>query len=267
MSKASDASSAAAAASNTASQAYDKASAASVAAGKGSDASSKIAAQSATWNKGSDASSKIANNSATWSADGSNALSKITARSATWDKASAASSAVIVAQSKASDASSAAVVAQSKASDASSAAAAASDAASNAQSKITARSAVWDKKCVVLKVLAEGSSVASGDDAMRFAVPNLLSGMNLVSCGAHVYTAPTSNSLALDIYNITSAADMLTSAMKIDQGEKDTTTATSQAVIDTSNDGVAAGEELRVDVTSVGSGAAGLEVRLTFEKP
>ena len=75
------------------------------------------------------------------------------------------------------------------------------------------------------------------------------------------------NSLKLDIYNITSACDMLSSCMKIDETEKDTNTATSAAVVDTNNDGVATAEELRVDVTSVGSGASGLEVRLTFTKP
>jgi len=210
-----------------------------------SDLSSTVAADSATWDKGSHASSvahkassRIAESSANWnkasdaSSKASEALSKIVASSANWNKASDASSA-----------------------------------ASEALSRITARSAAWDNKTVILKAFEEGSSVGVGDDKMRFTVPNTLSGMNLTSCGAHVYTAPTSNSLHIDIYNITSAGDMLTSCMKIDQGEKDTNTATSQAVINTSLDNVVAAEEVRVDVTSVGSGAKGLEVRLTFKKP
>lgn len=153
------------------------------------------------------------------------------------------------------------------ASDASSAASDALSKASTASSAVAARSAIWDRKTVVLKAYAEASSVASGDDKMRFTIPNTLSGFDLSSVGAHVYTAPTSNSLHIDIYNITSAGDMLTSCMKIDQGETDTATATSQAVINTSLDNVVATEEVRVDVTSVGSGAKGLEVRLTFKKP
>ena len=179
--------------------------------------------------------------------------------------------------SVASDASSAASDALSKATGASSRiaessanwnkASDASSAASEALSRITARSAVWDRKTVVLKTLAEASSVPSGDDLMRFTVPSALNGMDLISCGAHVYTAPTSNSLHIDIYNITSEGDMLTSCMKIDQDSKDTNAATSGAVINTSFDGVTTAEELRVDVTSVGSGAKGLEVRLTFKKP
>ena len=221
---------------------WDKASTASsvaaVALGKASDASSAVAARSAVWDKASGASSKIAASSANWnkasdaSSKASTALSKIATSSANWNKASNASSM-----------------------------------ASEALSRITARSTIWDKKTVILKCYDTASSVASGDDQMRFTIPNTLSGMNLVSCGAHVYTAPTSNSLHIDIYNITSAGDMLTSCMKIDQDETDTATATSQAVINTSLDNVVAAEEIRVDVTSVGSGAKGLEIRLTFEKP
>ena len=139
--------------------------------------------------------------------------------------------------------------------------------ASDALSKITARSAVWDRKTVVLKLFAEASSFGVGDDQMRFTIPSTLNAMDLVSVGAHVYTAPTSDSLHIDIYNITSAGDMLTSCMKIDQAAKDTNASTSAAVINGAFDGVTTAEELRVDVTSVGSGAKGLEVRLTFKRP
>jgi len=139
--------------------------------------------------------------------------------------------------------------------------------ASDVASKVAARSAIWDEKTVILKVYDEASAVTDGDDQMRFAIPDALSGMDLVSCGAHVYTGPTSSSMEIDIYNVDSAVDMLTSCMKIDQGEKDSKDATSQAVINTDADGVIAGEEIQVDVTDAASGAKGLEVRLTFKKP
>ena len=63
-------------------------------------------------------------------------------------------------------------------SDVTSVASAASDAASNAQSKITARSAVWDEKTIILKPHGEGAAVVTGDDLMRFTVPAALSGMD-----------------------------------------------------------------------------------------
>jgi hypothetical protein len=52
-----------------------------------------------------------------------------------------------------------------------------------------------------------------------------------------------------------------------DATEKDTATATSAAVINTANDNVLTGEEIRVDISAAGSGARGLEVRLTFQLP
>jgi len=39
------------------------------------------------------------------------------------------------------------------------------------------------------------------------------------------------------------------------------------AIINMANDGVATGEEIRLDIDAAGSGAKGLEVRLTFAKP
>lgn len=163
-------------------------------------------------------------------------------------KASVASVAAAGVASQASDASSAAVVAVSKASDASSAYAV-------------------HQRTVILKVFNDGSEVTAGDGAMYFTIPNTLSGMNLVSCGAHVYSSAASNKVQIQIHNKTSAVDMLTSMMEIDVGELDTTTASSQATISAGTDGVVAGEEIRVDVSAAGSSCLGLEVRLTFQKP
>jgi len=151
-------------------------------------------------------------------------------------------------------------------SDASSALSDASSAASNAMSKITTRSTVWDNKTVILKALPDDSTVADGD-GMKFTVPNTLSGMDLVSCGAHVYTAPTSTIMQIKISNITAASQVLTSNMTIDVNEKDTATAASAAVIDTTEDDVQTAVEYRVYASEAGSGASGLEFRLTFKKP
>jgi hypothetical protein len=163
----------------------------------------------------------------------------------------------------ASDAASAASV---LASDASSAASNAISAASDALSKITARSTAWDNKTVILKVLPDDSTVAD-DDGIQFTIPNTLSGTNLVSCGAHVYTAPTSDVMQIYISNVTQTAQMLTSVMTIDTNETDTATAASQAVIDTGNDDVAVADVLKIYASEAGSGASGLEFRLTFKKP
>ena len=157
------------------------------------------------------------------------------------------------------------------ASDAQSKIALVSDAASNAQSKISDRSAVWDAKTVILKVYNEASAIATGDGKMYFAVPATMNGMNLVSCGGHLYTAATSGVVQVQIANVTSAVDMLSAAKKLewDATEKDTATAgaASAAVINTANDNVLTGEEIRVDIDAAASGAKGMEVRLTFKLP
>jgi len=155
------------------------------------------------------------------------------------------------------------------ASDALSRVAVVSDAASNALSKIAARSATWDTKTVVLKVYNEASAIASGDGKMYFTVPAALNGMNLTSVGGHLYTAATSGVVGVQIYNVDSAIHMLSRAMEWDATEKDTATAAASSVakIDAAADGVATGEELRVDIDAAASGAKGLEVRLSFRTP
>jgi len=155
------------------------------------------------------------------------------------------------------------------ASDALSRVAVVSDAASNALSKITARSATWDTKTVVLKVYNEASAIASGDGKMYFTVPAALNGMNLTSVGGHLYTAATSGVVGVQIYNVDSAIHMLSRAMEWDATEKDTATAAASSVakIDAAADGVLTGEELRVDIDAAASGAKGLEVRLSFRTP
>lgn len=157
------------------------------------------------------------------------------------------------------------------ASDALSKVAAVSDVASNAQSKITARSATWDTKTVILKVYNEASAIASGDGKMYFTIPAALNGMNLTSVGGHLYTAATSGVVGVMIRNVTSAADMLSAAkiLEWDATEKDTATAaaSSVAIINTANDGVATGEEIAIDIDAAASGAKGLEIRLSFKTP
>jgi hypothetical protein len=188
--------------------------------------------------------------------------------------------AIATSSDAASDAASKAAVAQSTGSDAASAAsdalskiAAVSDVASNAQSKITARSATWDTKTVVLKVYNEASAIASGDGKMYFTVPASLNGMNLVSCGGHLYTASTSAAAVVGVMirNVTSGVDMLSSGriLEWDATEKDTATAAASSVvkISTGADGVLTGEEIAVDIDAAGSGAKGLEIRLSFRTP
>lgn len=129
----------------------------------------------------------------------------------------------------------------------------------------------WDKqviaKTVVVKVLPDVVALAAGDGKSHFTVPEELDGMNLITVGAHVYTGSSSGNPTFQIHNLTGSVDMLSTPITIDATEKDSSTATTPAIINTANDDVATGDELRFDCDVAGTGAKGMEIRLGFRTP
>lgn len=125
-------------------------------------------------------------------------------------------------------------------------------------------------KTIVLKGVADATAPTVSDTANgQVVIPVELNGYNLVSVGAHVYTASAaSGPVALHIYNLTQTADMLSTGITIDDTELDSATAATPPVIDTGNDDVATGDVLQIHVTDIGDGAVrGLEVRMGFRLP
>ena len=123
-------------------------------------------------------------------------------------------------------------------------------------------------KSVGLPVFASGVDVATGDGAFYFEVPAALDGMDLVSARARVLTAGTTGTTDIQIHNVTDAVDMLSTKMTIDSGETTTATAATPAVIDTSNDDVATGDLIRIDIDAVSTTEPqGLLVTLEFQLP
>ena len=125
---------------------------------------------------------------------------------------------------------------------------------------------------VTLTVINPGISLSTGDGKQYFRIPAELNGKNLVSCAAAVTTTSSSGTPTVQIArgrqaNATTAhayADMLTTKITIDATEYDSKDATTAAVIDTSNDDVATGDLIRIDVDVAGTGTAGLLVTLGF---
>ena len=112
--------------------------------------------------------------------------------------------------------------------------------------------------------------VATGDAAggVLFRVPSTLNGFDLVGVAATVGTAGTTGTLDIQIHNVTDTADMLSTKLTIDSGETDSSTAATAAVIDTSNDDVATGDLIRIDVDAVQTTQPlGLFVELQFRLP
>lgn len=124
-------------------------------------------------------------------------------------------------------------------------------------------------KVIIVKVIDNTTTLTTGNNLNnnRFAIPVELNGMNLVSVGAHVFTAGSGSNPTIQVYNFTDSVDMLSTAITIDAGEKDSKDATTPPVINTSTDDVATGDELQIDVDVAGTSVSGLEVRLGFRLP
>lgn len=112
-----------------------------------------------------------------------------------------------------------------------------------------------------------GDALTTGDGKAYARVNLVMNGMNLTAVAAHVTTVSSSGTPTIQVHNVTQAADMLSTRITIDANEKDSSTAAAAAVIDTGNDDVATGDELRIDIDVAGTGAKGLIVDLSFAAP
>lgn len=118
-----------------------------------------------------------------------------------------------------------------------------------------------------IKVISDTKVVATGDGKIIHAVDSDMNGMNLVAVAAYVTTVSSSGAVTVQLRNITQTADMLSTKITIDASEFTSHTAATAAVIDTSNDDVATGDLIAVDVDGAGTGAKGLGVTCVFGKP
>lgn len=120
-------------------------------------------------------------------------------------------------------------------------------------------------KEVGLEVFAPTVATEVGDGAVYFQIPASFNGKNLTAVRAFVVSAGTTGTLNVQVHNVTSGQNMLSTAMTIDSGELTTATAAAAAVIDGAEDDVATNDVIRIDVDAVHSTPAeGLVVTLEF---
>lgn len=113
---------------------------------------------------------------------------------------------------------------------------------------------------------SEDCAVANGAGDVFFPIPALLDTFNLVDVEAYVQTAGVTGTMTIQVHNVTQVADMLSTEITIDTAEKNSLTAATPPVIDTANDDVASGDEIRIDVDGIHTTAAkGLVVLLVFQ--
>ncbi len=108
-------------------------------------------------------------------------------------------------------------------------------------------------------------SLVAGDDAVRFRIPAALNGQNIVSVAASRKSG--TGVLTLQLRNVTDGVDVLTTKLTVDNGETDSLTATTPAVIDTTHDDVATGDQFAWDVDVAGSSTLYAFAEVGFAKP
>lgn len=109
-------------------------------------------------------------------------------------------------------------------------------------------------------------ALAVGDDQVRFRIPAGLNGWNITSVAASRKSGGTGVP-QFQIRNVTDGVDVLSTKLTIDSGETDSLTAATAAVIDTSKDDVATGDQFSIDVDAAGTASLYCVVEIGFTKP
>jgi hypothetical protein len=132
--------------------------------------------------------------------------------------------------------------------------------------KFLADNRTWTRpaQTVQIKVMDDATSVTTGDGKFIFIVPPQLDLRDLIDADAYITTLSTSGLIIVQIANLTTAFDTLTTRITIDVGEYHSYTAATAPVIDTAHDQVHTGDRLSIDVDGAGTGAKGLGVVLSF---
>jgi len=140
------------------------------------------------------------------------------------------------------------------------------DTTAAATRKVLAIDTPFFYRTIVIKALPDADDTYVGNGITAVTVPATMNGLYLYSIGGHVYTAGAGSTTDIQLHNLTTALDLLSTKLTIDAGETDSSTAATPAVINTSVNGVSTATVLRIDVDQIASGTAakGLEIRMEF---
>jgi hypothetical protein len=151
------------------------------------------------------------------------------------------------------------------------------DAARYVSPDALAGSAAFGTKIVEIEAFPDATTITTGDNKAKFAVPLQMNGMKLIAVYGYVSTVSSSGAITVDIARCALAAtgnecsgtvaDVLSTNLTIDANENKSATAATPAVIDTANDDADTDVVFRIDVDGAGTGAAGLRLTLVFQLP
>jgi len=140
------------------------------------------------------------------------------------------------------------------------------DTGASSTRKVLAIDTPFFYRTIIIKALPVANDTYVGDGITAVTIPATFDGLDLYSIGGHVYTVGTGATTDIQLYNLTTSVDVLSTKLTIDAGELDSSTAATPAVINTSVNSVSTATVLRVDVDQIASGTAakGLEIRMEF---
>lgn len=123
-----------------------------------------------------------------------------------------------------------------------------------------------------IKLFGDDQLVTVSSSAPRFveAVSEDMHGMVLTNVETYVSTVSSSGLITVRIVEGASAAigaNMLSTPVRIDAGERNSKDATTPYVIDTANDDLTWGNEIGILVDAAGTNARGLGIHLEFRMP
>ena len=104
-------------------------------------------------------------------------------------------------------------------------------------------------------------------EKVKWRVPSALNGHNLIGVAASRASGTGVPSLQYKRNRSGSTVNMLSTALTIDSGEIDSSTAATPAVINTSNDDVATADQLIIEVTAAGTSTLFCFAEFRFAKP
>ena len=107
--------------------------------------------------------------------------------------------------------------------------------------------------------------IVAGDGKFIHLVSRDMDGLDLVDAEAYVTTV-ASGTILIQIRNVMTGLDILSTRLQIDSGEKNSKDAATAAVINRTNSQVSWGNHIAIDLDSAGTGSKGLGLVLTFRQ-
>ena len=117
----------------------------------------------------------------------------------------------------------------------------------------------------VTALLNVSAALQTGDDAFRFRIPAALNGWNMSTVAMSRKSG--TGVLTVQIRNVSTALDILSTKLTVDSGETDSSTAATPAVINTARDDVSTGQQIAIDVDDAGTNTLFAFVEIGFLKP